>query len=73
MFEVKTIKRGNSLALSLPSSAGFKPGQTWLLIPNDDGNGFILVPKLENSYKDAEPMSLYSGEEWTDIDFKKVE
>ena len=41
MMDVKVVKRGNSLALSLPSSAGFKRGEAFLLISDEKG-GYLF-------------------------------
>ena len=49
MMDVKVVKRGNSLALSLPSSAGFKRGEAFLLISDEKG-GYLLIPKVKNPY-----------------------
>lgn len=71
MTEVKTVQRGNSLALSLPKSdSTFKKGQTWLMIPS--GEGYVLVPKIKNPYADVEEGSLYTPEEWPDFAFPEV-
>lgn len=72
MFDVKTVTRGNSLALSLPKDERFKKDQQWIMIPSADGESFTLVPKIENPYagpRKGEPMS----EEWADVDFSEVE
>ncbi len=74
MLEVKTVSRGNSLALSLPSNSGFKceKDQRWLMIPSADGTSFTLVPRIEDPYARpaaGEPMA----EEWADADFNEVE
>lgn len=46
MMDVKVVKHGNSLALSLPSSAGFKRGEAFLLISDEKG-GYLLIPKVK--------------------------
>lgn len=35
VMDVKVVKRGNSLALLIPSSAGFKRGEAFLLISDE--------------------------------------
>ncbi|WP_338209167.1 type II toxin-antitoxin system PemI/MazE family antitoxin [Lactiplantibacillus paraxiangfangensis] len=72
MMEVKTVSRGNSLALSLPKDNRFKKGQRWLLIPSTDGESFTLVPRMENPYlktKGSKSMT----EEWSDVNWSDVE
>lgn len=72
MLDVTVVQRGNSLALSLPSTAGFKKGDSWLLIPDDNG-GYTMVPKLKNPFIGAKPHSLYQPEEWPEFDYREVE
>ncbi|WP_439424671.1 type II toxin-antitoxin system PemI/MazE family antitoxin (plasmid) [Oenococcus alcoholitolerans] len=74
MLEVKTVTRGNSLALSLPAHTKFKfeKGQRWLMIPAEDNNSFILIPRMKDPYAgpiDSQPVK----EEWKDFDFKEIE
>jgi hypothetical protein len=72
MLEVKTVTRGNSLALSLPKNAGFKKGQRWIMIPSADGQSFTIVPRMKNPYltdDHGEEMT----EEWPDFDFGEVD
>ena len=45
MMDVKVVKRGNSLALSLPSSAGFKRGEAFLLISDEKGKKSLYQSK----------------------------
>lgn len=74
MIEVKTVSRGNSLALSLPKNGPFKKGQKWLLIPSSDGKSFTLIPRISNPYvKSKSSSSSRMPEEWGDIDFSEVE
>jgi len=72
MIEVKTVSRGNSLALSLPKDGRFKKGQRWLLIPSADNESFTLVPRIDNPYTGATP-SQPMTEEWGNIDWREVE
>ncbi|MFC6164198.1 type II toxin-antitoxin system PemI/MazE family antitoxin [Lactiplantibacillus dongliensis] len=72
MMEVKTVSRGNSLALSLPKDERFKKGQRWLLIPATDGESFTLVPKMENPYAQTKG-SKSMTEEWSDVNWSEVE
>lgn len=72
MLEVKTVSRGNSLALSLPKDDRFKKGQKWLLIPSSSGTAFTLVPKMVNPYT-GEPDNEKMHEEWPEITHNEVE
>ncbi|QNQ83009.1 transcription elongation factor GreAB (plasmid) [Lactobacillus sp. PV037] len=65
-MKLKVIKRGNSLALTLPKDSNFKLNETRLGIPQKEGKGLILVPKIENPYKDAKKGEFYIPEEWED-------
>jgi hypothetical protein len=74
MLEVKTVARGNSLAISLPSDTKFhfKKGQRWLMIPSEDVSSFTLVPRITDPYvgpADDDPMT----EEWSGFDYSEVE
>lgn len=71
MLEIKTVSRGNSLALSLPKDKRFKLGQRWLLIPSSDGVSFTLVPRIENPYDGAKPATPRT-EVWRDVDWDEV-
>ena len=72
MMDVKVVKRGNSLALSLPSSAGFKRGEAFLLISDEKG-GYLLIPKVKNPYTKAKPLSFHQEEAWPDFDYEDSE
>ncbi|MCT4458704.1 transcription elongation factor GreAB [Lactiplantibacillus paraplantarum] len=72
MIEVKTVSRGNSLALSLPKDGRFKKGQRWLLIPSSDGESYTLVPRIENPYAGSKPKRPMT-EAWSDVDWNDVE
>ncbi|MFD1124320.1 type II toxin-antitoxin system PemI/MazE family antitoxin [Lentilactobacillus raoultii] len=73
MIEVKTVSRGNSLALSLPKNGPFKKGQKWLLIPSSDGKSFTLIPRISNPYAKSKSSNTRMPEEWGDIDFSEFE
>ncbi|CAM3160645.1 type II toxin-antitoxin system PemI/MazE family antitoxin [Lactiplantibacillus plajomi] len=71
-MEVKTVSRGNSLALSLPKNGRFKKGQRWLLIPASDGESYTLVPRMKNPYAGPKPKQPMT-EAWNDVDWNEVE
>lgn len=66
MLELKVVRRGNSLALSLPANSDFKLHDTWLLIKKDNSAGYTLVPKLNNPFKNAKSGEFYTPEEWNE-------
>ncbi|QGG61137.1 type II toxin-antitoxin system PemI/MazE family antitoxin [Loigolactobacillus bifermentans] len=72
MHEVRTVARGNSLAMTLPKNLGFEKGQNWLLIPSSDGRSFTLVPKLDNPYT-QDQQHVEMREAWPEADFNEVE
>ncbi|MFD0896838.1 type II toxin-antitoxin system PemI/MazE family antitoxin [Loigolactobacillus binensis] len=72
MFDVKTVARGNSLALSLPKDKRFKKDQRWILIPSTDGESFTLIPRIEDPYAGTSPDEPMT-EEWPDVSFGEVE
>ncbi|MDE3281475.1 hypothetical protein LTZ17_02025 [Lacticaseibacillus casei] len=62
--EVRIVQLGNSLVLTLPENKGFKKGQSWLLIPEDDVKpSYTLIPKLEDPYIGKRRGSMYVPEE----------
>lgn len=66
--EVQIVQLGNSLGLTLSENKGFKKGQTWLLIAEDDGKpGYTLIPKLKASYRGKRKGSMYVPEEWSEV------
>ena len=67
LMDVKVIKLGTSLALSLPSGSSFKQGDAFLLVPDRSGS-YSLVPKTNNPYAEAKSLSLYQPEQWADIE-----
>lgn len=73
MIEMKVVKRGNSLALTVPKDADFHVNDSWFAIPNPDSKGYTLVPKISNPFKDAKDGEFYSPEEWSQINESDVE
>lgn len=74
MLEVRTVQRGNSLALTLPKDQGFEKGQTWFLVPLDNGEpGYTLIPKLKDPYAGQQPGSMYMPEEWPEFGYHSVD
>lgn len=72
MMKLKVVKRGNSLALSIPSKAGFKLNQEWFLIPDKNHKSFTLVKKIANPYKNAKSGQFYVPEEWNGFNTSEV-
>ena len=70
--ERKAINQRQMLALSLPSSAGFKRGEAFLLISDEKG-GYLLIPKVKNPYTKAKSLSFHQEEAWPDFDYEDIE
>ncbi|MQS89699.1 transcription elongation factor GreAB [Companilactobacillus mishanensis] len=62
MFTVKATEDDNSIFFEMPQSVGIKAGVEYYLIPQRNSNGYYLIPKIKNPYKDAVPGSMYSPE-----------
>lgn len=73
MLNLKVVKRGNSLALSLPKDSNFKLNENWIAIPKEHGKGYTLVPRIDDPYKDAKPGEFYVGEEWAGFNESDVD
>lgn len=74
VLEARIVQHGNSLALTLPKDKGFGKGQTWVLVPLDDGEpGYTLLPKLKDPYVGKKQGSMYVPEEWPGFGYRNVD
>lgn len=73
MLEMKVVKRGNSLALTVPKDANFNLNDSWLAIPTKDHKGYTLVPKISDPFKNVKDGEFYTPEEWSDFNESDVD
>lgn len=73
MLEMKVVKRGNSLALTVPKDSNFHLNDLWLAIPKSNNSGYTLVPKIRDPFKNAQSGEFYTSEEWSDINESEVD
>ncbi|MDR2834522.1 MAG: AbrB family transcriptional regulator [Streptococcaceae bacterium] len=66
MLEMKTVKRGNSISLSVPKELELNLSMTFLVKKYPDGS-MLLVPKIENPFLGGEYGDLYTPDVWEDM------
>lgn len=72
MLITKTRKQGSSIIVTLPASneMNIQINQEYIVSYEDNGT-IILVPKIEDPFKDAEPGAFYEVDEWVDLELEE--
>jgi len=63
----KIVKQGNSFMINIPAEFNMGEDEEYSLIKKDNGT-IILIPEVENYFKNAEPGEFYAPLEWEEID-----
>jgi len=63
----KIVKQGNSFMINIPADFNVGEDEEYSLIKKDNGT-IMLIPEIENYFKNAESGEFYEPLEWEDID-----
>jgi len=63
----KIVKEGNSFMINIPSEFNVSEDEEYSLIKKDNGT-IVLIPEIENYFKNEKPGEFYEPLEWGNID-----